>query len=177
MAGGTAIYYAWDRQGETSAPLGVIDNRFPALFESRRMLYPRYAEFADPQRHDQGIGGFLDHIQRPNFAAFAALTASLTGRACLEVERAGADGIPLPLTHELLRDVDTLVLISFDSARTGQQPSDQELAVLRGFLDVPGNLLAVAPHHDIGDDPQAEFFHHVGVTPAIEIVDLPWREL
>jgi hypothetical protein len=36
-----AFYYAWSRQGETGAPLPVIGNRFPALFESRRMLYPR----------------------------------------------------------------------------------------------------------------------------------------
>ena len=30
------VYYSWSRPGETGAPLGVIDNRFPALFESRR---------------------------------------------------------------------------------------------------------------------------------------------
>jgi hypothetical protein len=30
------LYCSWSRPGETGAPLGVIDNRFPALFESRR---------------------------------------------------------------------------------------------------------------------------------------------
>jgi hypothetical protein len=31
------VYYAWSRPGEIEAPLGVIENRFPTLFESRRM--------------------------------------------------------------------------------------------------------------------------------------------
>ena len=38
---GAAIYFAWSRLGETTAPLEVIENRFPTLFEGRRMLYPR----------------------------------------------------------------------------------------------------------------------------------------
>ena len=53
-----------------------------------------------------------------------------------------------------------LVVISLDSIRTGQQASENEIAALREFLEVPGNLLVVAPHHNIGDDPEAEFFHH-----------------
>ena len=36
------VYYAWSRPGEVEAPLEVIENRFPTLFESRRMLYPRF---------------------------------------------------------------------------------------------------------------------------------------
>jgi hypothetical protein len=160
VSGRTAIYYAWSRQGETGAPLEVIDNRFPALFESRRMLYPHFAEFADPALYDQGIRGFLDHIQRPNFAAFAELSASLTGWPTKEVERADDDGVVTPITPDLLSGIDTLVVISFDSARTAQRPSTAEVAAVSEFLDVPGHLLVVAPHHDIGDDPEAEFFHH-----------------
>lgn len=57
-----AIYYAWSRPGERSAPLTVIEDRFPTLFESRRMLYPRLAELSDPIRFDQTVTGFLDHI-------------------------------------------------------------------------------------------------------------------
>jgi hypothetical protein len=52
------------------------------------------------------------------------------------------------------------VVISFDSTRTGQSVQDSELGALRGFLSAPGALLVVAPHHDIGDDPEAEFRHH-----------------
>ena len=36
------VYYARSRPAETGAPLGVIENRFPTLFESRRMGYPAY---------------------------------------------------------------------------------------------------------------------------------------
>jgi hypothetical protein len=154
------IYFSWSRLGETTAPLEVIDNRFPALFESRRMLYPRFSEFADPTCFDQGIGGFLDHIQRPNFVALAELAACVTGAPVAEVERADANGVLSPITGQVLADVGTLIVISFDSIRTGQQPSEDEVAALREFLDVPGNLLAVAPHHNIGDDPEVEFLHH-----------------
>ena len=73
------IHYAWSRLGETSAPLEVIENRFPALFEARRMLYPRFAEFADPVRYDQGIGGLLDHFQRASFVAFFELPRPASG--------------------------------------------------------------------------------------------------
>jgi len=38
------LYYAWSRPGEIEAPLEVIENRFPTLFESRRMGYPRFEE-------------------------------------------------------------------------------------------------------------------------------------
>ena len=156
----TGIYYAWSRLGETTAPLEVIENRFLALFEERRMRYPGFAEFADPARYDQGIGGTLDHFQRPSFVAFAELAATLIGAPVTEVERADADGVQIPITGELLSDVGTLVVISLDSTRTGQQASEEEIATLRAFLEVPGNLLVVAPHHNIGDDPEAEFFHH-----------------
>src|SRR5580698_7431557 len=90
------IYYAWSRLGETTAPLEVIENRFPALFEGRRMLYPRFAEFADSARYDQGIGGFLDHFQRPGFVAFADLAGTLTGLPVAEIERADAAGVQTP---------------------------------------------------------------------------------
>jgi hypothetical protein len=154
------VYYAWSRQAETSAPLGVIENRFPTLFESRRILYPRYSELSDPARYDQGIGGHLDHIQHQSFVAFAELASSLTEAPVIEVERADNDGTVTPITGVLDACVDTLVVISLDSLRTEQRASEDETAALREFLKVPGNLLVVAPHHDIGDDPEGEFLHH-----------------
>ncbi len=51
-------------------------------------------------------------------------------------------------------------MVSLDSLRTEQQASEDETAALREFLEVPGNLLVVAPHHNIGDEPEAEFRHH-----------------
>jgi len=52
------IYYAWSRPGEIGAPLEVIENRFPTLFESRRMLYPRFEALSDPARFDQASAAF-----------------------------------------------------------------------------------------------------------------------
>jgi hypothetical protein len=91
------VYYAWSRQGEQAAPLDVIEDRFPTLFESRRMNYPRYQEFSDPQRFDQSVGGFLDHIMKPNFAMFVELATALTGHRVVEIERHGNDGRLTPI--------------------------------------------------------------------------------
>ncbi len=96
-----ALYFAWSRPDEAAAPLGVLEDRFPALFELRRVLWPRLEEFADPVNFDQGIGGFLDNIQLANFELFADSAASWTGNrvrsggrmpicACLTLNFSGA---------------------------------------------------------------------------------------
>lgn len=167
-----ALYYAWDRPGETGAPLAVIENRFPALFESRRMLYPHFEELSDPARFDQGIAGFLDHIMRRNFTAFVEQASALAGNPVLEIERGGDDGRRMPMDGSWLDGVDTLIVISFDSLRTGQQAGEGEVRAIRRFLERPGNLLFVCPHHDIGEaeglsdservEAQAADFHHHG---------------
>ncbi|BBX63026.1 hypothetical protein MSAS_22000 [Mycobacterium saskatchewanense] len=165
------VYYAWSRPGESSAPLAVIEDRFPALFESRRMLYPRLAELADPIQFDQNVAGFLDHILKKNFAAFIEQASAQTGQQALEAERVGDDGKMVPLSDELAAALDTLIVISFDSLRTGQEATEAEVRAVRGFLAKPGNLLVVSPHHDIGHvegipapdrqhRQETEFFHH-----------------
>jgi hypothetical protein len=83
---------------ETGAPFGVIENRFPALFETRRMLYPRLAKVADVDRYDQGIGGFMDNILRRNFVAFVEQSGVVTGNSVAEVERSAANS-PRASTH------------------------------------------------------------------------------
>ncbi len=145
-----AVYYAWSRPAETGAPLAVIENRFPALFESRRMLYPRFEELSDPSRFDQSVAGFLDHIMKKNFTAFVEQARVQTGRPVLELERVHDDGRQVLLDEDLVNGVDTLILISFDSLRTGQAAAEAELLAARTFLAKPGNLLVVSPHHDIG---------------------------
>lgn len=164
------VYYSWSRPAETEAPLTVIENRFPALFESRRMLYPRFTELSDPARYDQSIAGFLDHIMKKNFAAFVEQARIQTRHPVAEFERVGDDAGLHPLDDILADDVDTLIVISFDSLRTNQNATDSEIHSIGAFLAAPGNLLVVAPHHDIGHpgashpDPdrglEAEFFHH-----------------
>jgi hypothetical protein len=166
-----ALYFAWSRPDEVGAPLGVLEDRFPALFEVRRMLWPRMEQFADPVRFDQGVGGFLDNIQLANFKLFAELAASWTGNPVRCAERRTDAGLRA-LDAEFLRGVDTLIIISFDSSRTQQRASDTEIASIRSFLDNPDHSLFVCPHHNIGDTeglPESERlarqeleFHHHG---------------
>ena len=166
-----AIYYAWSRPGEIGAPLGVIENRFPSLFEIRRMLYPHLQEFRDPGRFEQSVAGFLDHVMKPNYAGFVELASGWTGQPVLEFERVGDDGVPVLLDDDLVDGIDTLIVVSFDSFRTDQRASDAELRAIRGFLAKPGNLLVVSPHHEVGyaeglseseklSRQEADFHHH-----------------
>ncbi len=90
------VYYAWSRPGENGAPLHVIEDRFPALFESRRMGFPRFHEFSDAHQFDQSIAGFLDHIMKRNFTAFVDLAAALTSQSVPEIERVTDDGTLTP---------------------------------------------------------------------------------
>ncbi|WCM28600.1 hypothetical protein NDN01_06665 [Sphingomonas sp. QA11] len=145
------IYFAWSYPAETSAPLDEIDDRFPALFELRRLFYPKYEGLSDEVGVERGIGGFLDHIQRPNFAAFAALAETITGNAAIQIERVRRDGVKTLLNEELIADADTIVVISFDSLRTNQAATDAEVKAVTHFLSDPGHMLFVCPHHDIGE--------------------------
>jgi len=153
-----ALYFAWSRPDEVTAPLGVLEDRFPALFELRRLFWPRFEKFADAAKFDQGVGGFLDNIQLPNFKLFADLAASWTGNPVRRAERRTDNGFR-PLDSAFLAGVDTLILIGFDSSRTGQQASEAEIGAVRSFLGDPGHTLFVCPHHDIGEThglPEAE---------------------
>jgi hypothetical protein len=145
------VYYAWSRPGEIGAPLEVIENRFPTLFESRRMGYPRFEEFADPALFDQSIAGFLDHVMKQNFASFVKLAMALTGRPVAEIERVTDDGAITALDANVLDQADTLIIISFDSLRTGQKAGGAEVGAVQAFLGHPDHLVFVCPHHDIGD--------------------------
>src|SRR5580658_4408861 len=95
------LYFAWSRPAETGAPLAVIDDRFPAVFELRRLFYPKFEQLSDAGKVDQGIAGFLDHIQKPSFQAFAEQAAALTGRKVIQIERIGDDGALSPLDGQL----------------------------------------------------------------------------
>jgi hypothetical protein len=172
MAGrNVVVYYAWSRPGEIGAPLEVIENRFPTLFESRRMLYPRFEAFSDPARFDQSIGGFLDHIMKENFVAFVEQASAQTGRPVREFERVADNGARTELDAALLDAADTLIVISFDSLRTRQDASSAEVEAVRRFLAHPDHVVFICPHHDIGDVPElphdarverqiADFLHH-----------------
>jgi hypothetical protein len=164
------LYFAWSRPAETGAPLVVIDDRFPAVFELRRLFYPKFEQLSDRDKVNQGIAGFLDAIQKPNFQAFAEQAEVLTGRKVIQIERINDAGTITPL-DVALEGVDSIVIISFDSLRTGQTASTAEVEAVRHFLDHPDHLIFVCPHHDIGDAPGtagegrlerqlAEYRHH-----------------
>ena len=172
------LYFAWSRPGETEAPLTVIEDRFPGIFELRRLFYPRFEQLSDAARIDQGIAGFLDHIQKPNFAAFTELAGAQTGHPVIQVERVADDGTVAPLDDALLYGVDTLVVISFDSLKTGQTAGSPEIEAMLRFLNDSDHLAFICPHHDIGEAADAtgparvaqqvaEYLHHgdKGVPP------------
>jgi hypothetical protein len=159
------LYFAWSRPGEIEAPLTVIDDRFPAVFELRRLFYPNFEALADPAHIDQGIAGFLDQVQKPNFTAFVDQARARV------VERVGDDGAVTLLDDALVAGVDTIVVSSFDSLRTRQRAGKAEVEAITRFLSHPDHLIIVCPHHDIGETPQAdaqarlamqsaEHFHH-----------------
>ncbi|UPG92661.1 hypothetical protein [Luteibacter aegosomatissinici] len=165
------LYFSWSRPLETGATLGDINNRFPALFETRRIHYPRFEHLAHSGDIDQGIAGFLDHIQLPNFLNFRQLAKGITRHQALLLERVSDNVGTLELTDALLDEVDTLIIISFDAMPTRQRPSPAEMKALRRFLHAPENMLFVCPHHDIGDTTsvapnlrdhrqETEFHHH-----------------
>jgi hypothetical protein len=165
------LYFAWSRPGETGAPLTIIDDRFPAIFELRRLFYPKFEGLSDADHVDQGIAGFLDHIQKQNFAAFVQQAEAQTGNPVIQIEREADDGTRTLLDEALIAGVDTIVVISFDSLRTGQSATSSEISAVRRFLEVPDHLIFVCPHHDIGDAREvagqarierqiAEYLHH-----------------
>jgi hypothetical protein len=150
------LYFAWSRPGEAGAPLAEIDDRFPAIFELRRLFYPRFEALADPVHIDQGVAGFLDHVQKPNFIAFAKQAETQTGRPVRVVERVADDGTTTLLDDRLVAGVDTIVVISFDSLRTGQAALADEVGAIGRFLSDPDHLIFVCPHHDIGEAADAD---------------------
>jgi hypothetical protein len=144
------LYFSWSRPAETTAPLTVIDDRFPAVFELRRLFYPKFERLSDYSKFDQGIAGFLDHVQKPNFQAFVEQAETQTGRPVIQIERISDDGEITPLDRAMA-GVDSVVVISFDSFRTGQAATTAEVEAIRHFLDDPDHLIFICPHHDIGE--------------------------
>jgi hypothetical protein len=164
-----AMYFAWDRTAETSAPLGELDNRFPALFEVRRLFWPAYETLAHAAG-GQGIDGFLEAIFLQNFARFGEQVAAVTGRPLRQIQRRTAGG-ETPLDLAFLDEIDTLIVIGFDNQRSGQAAAEAEISAVRAFLARPEAMLFVCPHHDVGDTEGlapdaararqvAEFRHH-----------------
>jgi hypothetical protein len=143
------LYFTWSHPAETSAPLTVIEDRFPAIFELRRLFYPNFEPLSDRDTVDQGIAGFLEHVQKPNFQDFATRAEALTGNKVVQIERIAHDGAMTGL-DATLDGIDSIVVISFDSLRTDQAANNAEIRAIKRFLDDPDHLIFVCPHHHIG---------------------------
>jgi len=161
-----ALYFSWSRpQEELRSPLGVLENRYPSLFEFRRALWPQIEQFRDQALFDQGIAGFLDHVVLSDFEVFRKFIKGETGNEVPVIQREGDKPPTGQLDDSLLRGVDTLIVVSLDHYRTSQQASRGEIDLVSTFLQREGRCVVVCPHHDIGAQgtiptQQIEFDHH-----------------
>jgi hypothetical protein len=163
------LYFAWSRPEELGAELGVTENRFPTLFEFRRALWPVFEQLRDPARYHQGIQGFIDHVILSDFEAFRGVITELTGSEVPVIQREGDRPPTGQLDDDLIKDIDTLIVVSLDHVRTGQTATAGEVDLVRAFLSTQGKCVVVCPHHDIGSDPTLpaqleEFKHHRDIT-------------
>jgi hypothetical protein len=126
---------------------------------------------ADSEQFNQGIAGFFEHILLQNYSLFREDMRIRSGNVVRIVERCTAEGKVTLLDGDLLDSVDILIIVSFDSQRTGQHPNESELTAIREFLEDASHTLFVSPHHDIGNvdgvpeneilaTQEVEFRHH-----------------
>jgi hypothetical protein len=146
---------------ETGAELSDFNNRNIALFELRRLLYPKYEWAAGPE-HNPGIAGTLD-IFLKDYAECQQLLAECSGQPVpylLRVDKAGELHL---LDDELLGDTDTLIILSNDHLKTGQMLFPPEVEALQRWMAREGTCLVVCPHHEVGltDDPDQREIEHV----------------
>jgi hypothetical protein len=126
-----------EKWAENSTMDGNLDNRFGALFELRRLQWPKYEGMADAQHFNQGIAGFFDNILLPNYSLFREDMRIRSGNVVRVVERRTSESKLTLLDGDLPDGVDTFIIVSFDSQRTGQQPNITELTAIRKFLEDP----------------------------------------
>ena len=161
-----SVYISWTYPGEANRNPAEMDNRFSTMTEVRRVLWPAYEEprFADPLRFQQGIGGSLELFFWA-WVPFQRVMIEATGHPVPVFQRVDQAGFRLPLDDRVLGDCDTLFLFGLDHNVTGQVPSPEEVAALKGFLAREGTCLVIGPHHDVGgeadrDRRAQEYGHH-----------------
>jgi hypothetical protein len=171
-----ALYFAWSRPQEIRVDLGVLENRYPTLFEFRRALYPLVEALKEPKQFSQDISGFLDHVILDDFRRFTKVISEQTGVAPPVVQREGDEPPAKQLDRDFLVDYDTLIIVSLDHFRTRQSASQAEIEAIRDFLQREDRCVFVCPHHQIGavETPtaqQEEFTHHGDrLVPAQQII-------
>jgi hypothetical protein len=170
------LYFAWSRPHEIGADLAVLDNRYPTLFEFRRILWPEFEQLRDAQRFSQGIDGFLDYVILSDFKHFQQIIRQATGNEVVLIQREGGRPPTGHLDESSLRWIDTLIVVSLDHIRDAasggpQEAQPGEIELIRNFLAHENNCVVLCPHHDIGgsaippasdllQSQEVEFRHH-----------------
>jgi hypothetical protein len=146
---------------EVNADLGDFNNRNIAMFELRRLLYPKYEWAAGPE-YKQGIAGPMDMFLA-DFRSCLDFVAEVTEQPTPFILRVNQEGELHLLDERVLGDTDTLILISSDHLKTGQQPFPAEIEALQEFLGREGARLVLCPHHEVGlaDDPEVREMEHL----------------
>jgi hypothetical protein len=167
------LYFSWSRPQEVNTDLGLLDNRFPTLFEFRRILWPEFEGLSDRRRFSQAIDGFLDHVILSDFRHFQEVVRQETGSEVTLIQREGDKPPTNHLDDTLLQGIDTLIIVSLDHVRASgcQVAGPGEIELVRNFLSHENNVVVLCPHHDIGagavvsgqnmlQSQEVEFRHH-----------------
>jgi hypothetical protein len=146
---------------EVNADLADFNNRNIAMFELRRLLYPKY-EWASGPEYKQGIAGPMDMFLA-DFRDCLQFMTEVTEHSTRFLLRVNPEGELCLLDERVLADTDTLILISADHLKTGQQPFPVEIEALHEFVGREGVRLIICPHHEVGlsDDPEVREMEHL----------------
>src|SRR5262249_7411004 len=105
------VYFCWSQHRE-NVPLAVLEHRYPALFEFRRLIWPSYEQARDPARYRQDVSGFLDHVVLSDFQRMLTVAQEATGVAPVLRQREAYGEARHELDDEWLGSLDSLVLVS-----------------------------------------------------------------
>jgi hypothetical protein len=160
-----SMYVSWSYPAEAGRELYELNNRYSAMWEVRRVAYPKYEEMAsNPKTYMQGIDGTLELFHR-DWEPFRGMVSELSGHPVPYFERIDIRGHSFAIDDRMLADVDTLLMISLDHQLTNQSPTQEEVNALQKWLRRDGTRLIVCPHHEVGasEDPavrEKEYRHH-----------------
>jgi hypothetical protein len=160
-----SMYTSWSYPAEAGRELYELNNRYSAMWEVRRVAYPRYEGMAgNPQTYMQGIDGTLELFHR-DWEPFREMVSDLSGHPVPYFERIDLAGHSFTIDDRMLSDVDTLLLLSLDHQLTNQSPTPEEIDAIQKWLRREGTCLILCPHHEVGasEDPavrEKEYRHH-----------------
>jgi hypothetical protein len=158
------VYISWSYPAESGRELRELDNRYSAMWEVRRVQWPKWEWAGDQHTYEQGIAGSLELFFR-SWMPFQELAGEVTGHRVPVFQRIDQAGYFLPLDERVLGDADTLLLYSLDTRITEQRATPEEIEAARHFLEREGTWLVIGPHHDVGVSPdlavrEMEYLHH-----------------